>query len=76
MLMLSVNKSLIKFLTDFGPLLIFFIFYYKSGNNMSVAIPPLIISTLIAVLIVYYLDKKIPYIHLIGSILISLLNLG
>ncbi len=72
MLMLSVNKSLIKFLTDFGPLLIFFIFYYKSGNNMSVAIPPLIISTLIAVLIVYYLDKKIPYIPLIGAILISL----
>tara|TARA_B100000674_G_C37932958_1_gene958860 strand:- start:993 stop:1547 length:555 start_codon:yes stop_codon:yes gene_type:complete len=69
--MLNVNKSLMKFLTDFGPLLIFFIFYYKSGNDMSVAIPPLIVSTLIAVIIVFYIDKKIPYVPLIGAILIS-----
>ena len=35
------------------------------------AIPPLIISTLIAVFIVYILEKKIPYIPLIGAVLIS-----
>ena len=38
---------------------------------LSVAIPPLIISTLIAVIIVFYIEKKIPYIPLIGAIIIS-----
>ena len=45
MLVFSVNKSFLKFITDFGPLLIFFTIYYKSGNNLTVAIPPLIIAT-------------------------------
>jgi len=67
-----VNKSLLKFITDFGPLLIFFTIYYKSGNNLSIAIPPLIISTLIAVAIMYFVEKKIPYVPLIGAIVISL----
>ena len=67
-----MNKSLLKFIADFGPLLIFFTVYYKSGNNLSVAIPPLIISTVIAVAIIYFLEKKIPYIPLVGGILISL----
>ena len=71
MLESSVNKSFLKLITDFGPLLIFFTFYYKSENNLSVAIPPLIISTLIAVIIVFYIEKKIPYIPLIGAIIIS-----
>ena len=56
-----MNKSLVKFLADFGPLLIFFIIYKKSGNDLSKAIPPLIISTIVAVVIVYFLEKKIPY---------------
>ena len=67
-----MNKSLLKFIADFGPLLIFFTIYYKSGNNLSVAIPPLIISTIIAVAVIYFLEKKIPYIPLIGGIVISL----
>tara|TARA_B100000579_G_C22640896_1_gene761393 strand:+ start:155 stop:709 length:555 start_codon:yes stop_codon:yes gene_type:complete len=67
-----VNKSFLKFVADFGPLLIFFTIYYKSGNDLSVAIPPLIISTLVAVLAVYIIDKKIPYIPLSGAIIISL----
>ena len=67
-----MNKSLIKFVTDFGPLLIFFFFYKKSGNNLSVAIPPLIIATIIAVIIVYVVERKIPYVPLIGAALISL----
>ena len=67
-----MNKSLLKFVTDFGPLLIFFYFYKKSGNNLSVAIPPLIISTIIAVVIVYMVEKKIPYVPLVGAALISL----
>jgi intracellular septation protein len=66
-----VKSSLIKFITDFGPLLIFFTIYKKSGNDLSAAIPPLIISTIIAVVIVYFVEKKIPYIPLIGGVIIS-----
>ena len=66
-----MNKSLLKFITDFGPLLIFFTVYYKSGNNLSVAIPPLILATLIAVFISYVIERKIPYVPLVGGIIIS-----
>jgi intracellular septation protein len=67
-----VNKSFLKFITDFGPLLIFFTIYYKSGNNLTVAIPPLIIATIIAVIIMFFVERKIPYVPLIGGIVISL----
>ena len=67
-----MNKSFLKFVADFGPLLIFFTIYYKSGNNLAIAIPPLIIATIVAVVIVYLLEKKIPYIPLLGGFLISL----
>tara|TARA_A100001011_G_scaffold392950_1_gene481666 strand:- start:347 stop:892 length:546 start_codon:yes stop_codon:yes gene_type:complete len=67
-----VNKSFLKFVADFSPLLIFFTVYYKNGNDLSVAIPPLIISTIIAVTIIYFLERKIPYIPLVGCIIISL----
>ena len=67
-----MNKSLLKFITDFGPLLIFFTVYYKSGNNLQLAIPPLIIATLIAVIINYIFEKKIPYVPLVGGIIISI----
>ncbi len=66
-----MNKSLIKFITDFGPLVIFFSFYYKSGKNLQVAIPPLIIATIISVIIVWLLEKKIPFVPLLGGILIT-----
>ena len=66
-----MNKSLLKFITDFGPLLIFFTIYYKSGNNLSVAIPPLIVATLIAILISYVIERKIPYLPLVGGVIIS-----
>ncbi len=66
-----MNKSSIKFLTDFGPLLIFFIIYKKSGNNLSTAIPPLIIATIISVGIVYIIEKKIPFVPLLGAVLVS-----
>ena len=66
-----MNKSLLKFITDFGPLLIFFVVYSKSGKNLSAAIPPLIVATIIAVLISYIVEKKIPYIPLIGGIIVS-----
>ena len=67
-----MNKSFLKFIADFGPLLIFFTIYYKSGNNLGVAIQPLIIATIISVVAVYFIEKKIPYVPLIGGIIISL----
>ena len=67
-----MNKSFLKFITDFGPLLIFFTIYYKSGNSLTAAIPPLIISTLVAVAIMYFVEKKIPFVPLIGAVVISL----
>ena len=67
-----MNKSLIKFITDFGPLLFFLFFYYNSGKNLKIAIPPFIIATIIALAIVWILEKKIPMIPLIGGILITL----
>ena len=67
-----MNKSLLKFVTDFGPLLIFFYFYKTSDNCLSIAIHPLIISTIIAVIIVYAVEKKVPYVPLLGAALISL----
>ena len=67
-----MNKSLLKFLTDFGPLLVFFVIYYKSGNNLSLAIPPLIIATIIAIFVMYFVEKKIPYIPLVGGVIITL----
>ena len=66
-----MNRSILKFITDFGPLLIFFVIYYNSGKNLRVAIPPLIIATIVAVIIVWFIEKKIPYIPLLGGILIS-----
>ena len=67
-----MNKSFLKFVADFGPLLIFFTVYYKTGNNLVLAIPPLVISTIIAVGVIYFIEKKIPYIPLLGGVIISL----
>jgi len=66
-----VNKSLIKFVTDFGPLLVFFVIYYKSGKDLTVAIPPFVVATLLALAIVWFLEKKIPMVPLFGGILIT-----
>ena len=69
---LHMNKSFIKFITDFGPLLVFFFFYYNSDKNLKIAIPPFIIATLFSLIIIWFLEKKIPMVPLIGGILISL----
>ena len=55
----QVNKSFLKFTTDFGPLAIFFYYYYNNDKNLSVAIPPLIVATLIALAVVWFFEKKI-----------------
>ena len=67
-----MNKTFLKFITDFGPLLVFFSFYYKSEKNLTVAIPPFIVATLIALLVVWILEKKIPMVPLLGGIFITL----
>ena len=67
-----MNKSLLKFVTDFGPLLVFLLFYYNSDKNLKIAIPPFIIATILALIVVWILEKKIPMIPLIGGILITL----
>ena len=46
--MSQMNKSFLKFTTDFGPLAIFFYYYYNNEKNLSIAIPPLIVATIIA----------------------------
>ena len=66
-----MNKSFLKFITDFGPLLVFFFYYYNSDKNLKIAIPPFIIATIIALAIVWVLEKKIPMVPLIGGILIT-----
>ena len=67
-----MNKSFLKFITDIGPLVIFFFFYYNNDKNLKIAIPPLIVATIIAVLIVWILEKKIPMVPLISGVLITL----
>jgi len=66
-----MNKSFLKFITDFGPLLIFFFYYYNGDKNLIIAIPPFIIATIIALAIVWLLEKKIPMVPLISGILIT-----
>ena len=63
---------MIKFITDFGPLLVFFTIYLKNDNDLKLAIPPFIIATLIALVIVYFLERKIPIVPLTSGILITL----
>ena len=65
-------RSIIKFFADFGPLLIFFIIYFNNENDLKVAIPPFIIATLIALITVYFLEKKIPMVPLVSGVLITL----
>jgi intracellular septation protein len=67
-----VNKSILKFVTDIGPLAIFFLFYYNNDKNLIIAIPPLIVATIISVLLVWILEKKIPMVPLLSGILITL----
>ena len=67
-----MNKSILKFVTDIGPLIIFFLFYYNNDKNLKVAIPPLIVATIISVLIIWILEKKIPMVPLLSGILITL----
>jgi len=52
--------------------MVFFFFYYNSDKNLKIAIPPLIVATLIALVAVWLIEKRIPMVPLISGILISL----
>jgi len=65
-------KPVIKLASDFGPLLVFFIVYFGNDHNLKVAIPPFIIATLISLIIIYFMEKRIPMVPLTGAILITL----
>ena len=67
-----MNKSFVKFVTDFGPLAIFFYIYYSSGKDIKVALVPFIIATIVALIIVWLLEKRVPMVPLLGGILITL----
>ena len=67
-----MHKPLIKLLADFGPLLVFFAIYFNSGNDLKVAIPPFIVTTLIALVVVYLLERRISMVPLTGGVLITL----
>ena len=67
-----MHKPIIKLAADFGPLLIFFIIYFNNENDLKVAIPPFIIATLISLIVIYFLEKRIPMVPLTGGILITL----
>ena len=58
-------KSIYKLLIDIGPLAVFFYFYSKSGLQASIL--PFMISTIIAVLFSYILEKKIPIMPTVGA---------
>jgi len=65
-------RPIIKFAADFVPLLVFFTMYFNNENDLRIAIPPFIAATLIALIIIYFLEKKVPMIPLISGILITL----
>ena len=67
-----MNRPIIKFIADFGPLLIFFTIYYNNDNNLKLAIPPFIIATIVALVFVYLFEKRIPMVPLTSGILITL----
>ena len=66
-----MNKPIVKFAADFGPLFIFFIIYFNNENDLKLAIPPFIIATLISLMVIYFLEKRIPMVPLISGILIT-----
>ena len=65
-------RPIIRLIADFGPLLVFFIIYFNNENDLKVAIPPFIIATLIAIAVIYFLERRVPLVPLTGGILITL----
>jgi intracellular septation protein len=64
-----MKNNLFKLLTEFGPLAIFALYYYKNKDVME-AITPFLVATILSLIIVKLSKKKIAVIPLVGSILI------
>ena len=47
-----MNRPILKIVTDFGPLLVFFVIYFYKENDLKVAIPPFIVATVLALAVV------------------------
>ena len=67
-----MHRPIIKLVADFGPLLVFFIIYFSNENDLKIAIPPFILATLISLVVIYFLERRLPMVPLTGGILISL----
>jgi len=67
-----MNRPIVKFIADFGPILIFFTIYLRNDNDLMLAIPPFITATLIALAVIYFGEERIPIVPLAGGILITL----
>ena len=63
---------MVKFIAEFGPILIFFIIYLSNDNDLKLAITPFIIATIVALAAIYILEKKIAMVPLASGILIGL----
>ena len=59
-------NSFIKLFIDIGPLAIFFA-YYKLSGDLIASILPLMLATVVAVIISYILEKKIPIMPTLGA---------
>ena len=62
----SKMNSFVKLFIDIGPLAIFFI-YYKLSGDLIASILPLMLATVVAVIISYILEKKIPIMPTLGA---------
>ena len=67
-----MGRPVVKFVTDFGPLLIFFVMYFKNDQDLKIAIPPFILATIIALAVIFFLEKRIPMVPLTSGVLITL----
>ena len=67
-----MGRPIIKVLTDFGPLLVFFFMYFENDQDLKIAIPPFVLATLLALIIVFILEKRIPMVPLTSGIIITL----
>ena len=67
-----MNRRMVKFIAEFGPILIFFIIYLRNDNDLKLAIAPFIIATIVALAVIYFLEKKIAMVPLTSGILIGL----
>ena len=59
-----MKNNLFKLLTEFGPLAIFALYYYKNKDVME-AITPFLVATILSLIIVKLSKKKIAVIPLV-----------